>query len=217
VVGDRASPSSLGDGDDVTTRGGSAARGSDLRARAHADADALRRARRSLSAQRTAYVDALRESRRSSDEKRDAVDLDHPQLLLGFWLTTDSNCVDIGANRGRVLKMIDARARRGQHHAFEPLPRRANGLREGFPAVTVHEIAFTDAPGTAEFTVVDVDRYDGYSGLTRSLRPLPADWPTHTTTMRTARLDGGGPYRDADAMIAGAKDRTGWLWNWVCL
>ena len=30
-------------------------------------------------------------------------------------------------------------------------------------------------------------------------------------------VDGGGPYRDLDAMVAGAKGQAGWLWNWVCI
>ena len=101
----------------------------------------------------------------------------------------DSNCIDIGANRGTVLELIEARAPHGTHHAFEPVPHLASRLCEAFPTVTVHQVALADAPGTVEFTVVDVDRYDGYSGITRSLRPLPADWPTHATIVDAARLD----------------------------
>jgi FkbM family methyltransferase len=209
--------------------------------------------------------------------------MDHLRVMLGFWLTTDSNCLDIGANRGSVLEMIEERAPRGRHHAFEPVPHLAGRLCEKFPTVTVHQVAVSDAAGRAEFTVVDLERYDGYSGLTRSLRTLPADWPKHATIVDTARLDdlfppdfvprfikidvedaelavlrgaerilgehrpilfmehgvgddtaeihalltrlgysiydvdGGGPYEDLDSMIAGARGRSGWLWNWVCL
>jgi FkbM family methyltransferase len=245
--------------------------------------DALRAAGRSFFERWRSYVDGLRESRRSYGEKRDALDMDHLHVMLGFWLTADSNCIDIGANRGSVLEMFEERAPHGTHHAFEPLPHLASRLCEKFPAVTVHQVALADAPGTADFTVVDLERYDGYSGLTRSLRALPADWPTHATVVDTARLDdllprayvprfmkidvedaelavlrgaqrilgehrpilfiehgvghqtaeihalltglgyaiynadGGGPYEDVDAMIAGARGRNGWLWNWVCL
>ena len=40
------------------------------------------------------YVDALRDARRSYSEKRDALDMDHLRVMLGFWLAVDSNCVD---------------------------------------------------------------------------------------------------------------------------
>jgi FkbM family methyltransferase len=135
------------------------------------------------------YVDALREAHRSYAEKRDVLDMDHLHVMLGFWLTADSNCIDIGASRGSVLEMIEERAPNGEHHAFEPIPHRASRLCETFPTVTVHQVALADAPGTAEFTVVELDKYDGYSGIARSLPPLPADWPTHSTIVDTARLD----------------------------
>ena len=238
-----------------------------------------------MTARRRAYVDALHETRRSYSERRDALDIDHLRLMLGFWLSADSDCVDIGANRGSVLQMIHERAPHGVHHAFEPIPHLARRLGDAFPSVVVHELALTDSPGTADFTVVDNAQYDGYSGIRESLRDLPETWETHSITVETARLDdvlpadyeprfikidvegaelrvlrgaremlrrhrpvlfmehgaridgdtgeihelltglgyaihnadGGGPYDDLGSMIAGAKTRDGWLWNWVCL
>jgi FkbM family methyltransferase len=150
---------------------------------------ALRTARATYDERRQAYLEAWRDARRDYSQKRNALDLDHLRVMLGFWLDADANCVDIGANRGSVLEMITARAPRGHHHAFEPLPHRAAELREAFPDVVVHELALTDAPGPVRYTVVEADRVDGYSGITEHLRELPKDWSTHEITVAAARLD----------------------------
>ena len=151
--------------------------------------DALRTARRVYDERRDSYADALRDARRSYSQKRDALDMDHLRVMLGFWLDTDSSCVDIGANRGTVLRMIEERAPGGCHHAFEPLPHRAAQLRVAFPNVEVHEVALTNAPGSVRFTVVEEDAVDGYSGITEHLRTLPKGWTTHEVSVEAARLD----------------------------
>ena len=150
---------------------------------------ALRAARRGLVDRSASFADALHDARRSYAEKRDARDMDHLRVLLGFWLTPESNCVDIGANQGHVLRMIQERAPHGRHLAFEPIPDLAQQLRRSFPDVTVYDVALSDAPGTAEFTVVEGDDRHGYSGITRNLAPLPESWTTRSTTVETARLD----------------------------
>lgn len=45
-------------------------------------------------------------------------------------LGADSNCMDVGANEGLMLRY----APRGIHHAFEPLPHLAQALRVNDPA-----------------------------------------------------------------------------------
>lgn len=150
---------------------------------------ALRTARGVYAERRDSYVDAFRDARRPYSEKRNDLDLDHLRVMLGFWLEPDSSCIDIGTNRGSVLEMITARAPRGSHHAFEPLPHQAAHLRATFPNVEVHEVALTDTPGSVRFTVVEDDKVDGYSGITEHLRTLPDDWSTHEITVDAARLD----------------------------
>ena len=130
---------------------------------------------------------AYGEARLSDRTKRNLLDMDHLQTMLGFWLDATSNCVDVGAYRGRVLRMIEERAARGSHHAFEPIPHRAAALRVNYPRVDVHEVAVSDHEGTAAFTIVD--SREGFSGISDSLRPLPAPWQRHEVTVRVAALD----------------------------
>jgi FkbM family methyltransferase len=65
-----------------------------------------------------------------------------------------SNCVDIGAHRGAILREILAAAPLGQHFAFEPLPEHAAYLATAFPGVRVFPIALSDQTGKAAFTRV---------------------------------------------------------------
>jgi hypothetical protein len=67
--------------------------------------------------------------------KRDQLDLDHMRLLLRFSLPPNANCIDIGANRGDILREILTLAPDGEHLAFEPLPERAADLRTEFQAL----------------------------------------------------------------------------------
>ncbi|MGC3968229.1 MAG: FkbM family methyltransferase [Pirellulales bacterium] len=81
------------------------------------------------------------------------------------YLRPDSNCVDVGAHGGDLLRHMCRIAPRGRHHAFEPLPHLAEELRRNFPQASVHEAAVSDAAGTAEFQFVE--NAPGYSGLRR--------------------------------------------------
>jgi FkbM family methyltransferase len=117
---------------------------------------------------------------------REATDNRNLELLLGFLLREDSNCVDVGANQGRFLAEMVARAPRGRHVAFEPLPQLAAGLRKAFPDVEVHEAAVADVAGSAEFVAVAED--PAYSGL-RERRYPDADWHTERIPVRIEVLD----------------------------
>lgn len=88
-------------------------------------------------------------------------------------LRRDSNCLDLGAHAGDLLRHIVALCPDGAHHAFEPLPHLAARLRRRFPGVRIHETAVGEARGTAEFQHVRND--PAYSGLRRRLydRPNP--------------------------------------------
>jgi FkbM family methyltransferase len=66
-----------------------------------------------------------------------------------------SNCIDIGAFRGRVLSEIVRLAPRGRHIAYEPLPDRHSLLVRRFPGVEVRQAAVSKEPGEATFTIVN--------------------------------------------------------------
>ncbi|HVV75226.1 MAG TPA: FkbM family methyltransferase [Mycobacteriales bacterium] len=66
-------------------------------------------------------------------------------------LTQSSNCIDVGCHKGAILRELVALAPNGRHHAFEPLPDLADGLRREFPSVEVHQIALSDRAGSTTF------------------------------------------------------------------
>ena len=86
-----------------------------------------------------------------------------PQMLIGmcmdsrkslripndfaFVLREDSNCIDVGANRGVILAEMCRVAPGGRHIAFEPTPIKARWLRKKFPEVQVEEVAVSDVAG----------------------------------------------------------------------
>ena len=117
---------------------------------------------------------------------REGVDNRNFELLLGFLLAEDSNCVDVGANEGRFLHHIRRRAPRGRHFAWEPVPHLAAHLRATFPEVEVHEAAVGDA-ASAETSFVEVKDDPAYSGL--RARGYPSDFTTEEITVRVERLD----------------------------
>lgn len=101
-------------------------------------------------------------------------------------LTADSNCLDIGAHAGGILRVILRYASRGHHIAFEPLPHFAAQLRYAFPQVEVCEIALSDASGPTAFEYVVSN--PAFSGLRRRTYER-ADEEIRTITVQTARLD----------------------------
>ena len=60
--------------------------------------------------------------------------------------------LDVGAHEGSFLAHMVRLAPEGRHVACEPLPDYAARLRSGFPGVTLHEAALSDAEGTASFS-----------------------------------------------------------------
>ena len=89
--------------------------------------------------------------------------------LLAKTLTPTSNCIDIGAYRGRVLTRMLRNAPLGRHIAYEPLPDLHRLLVRRFPSVDVRSAALSNEPGRTTFTVVRNspglsgfrDRWDG--------------------------------------------------------
>jgi FkbM family methyltransferase len=84
-------------------------------------------------------------------ERRDLRDNEHLRVLLAATLRPDSNCIDVGANVGDVLREIVRCAPSGSHMAVEPLPEHCDRLREQFPGVSIQHAAMGARAGTATF------------------------------------------------------------------
>lgn len=77
-----------------------------------------------------------------------------------------TNCIDIGANQGDILRIILKHAPEGEHHAFEPIPLMIEQLHSDFGSlakVHIHDIALSDKKGTSSFNYVVSN--PAYSGL----------------------------------------------------
>ena len=101
-------------------------------------------------------------------------------------LTPTSNCLDIGAHTGSILRFMLKHAPQGHHVAFEPLPHLAGQLHLDVPQVRVCEVALSDTAGETTFEYVV--GAPAFSGLRRR-RYDRTDEEIRTIIVRTARLD----------------------------
>jgi FkbM family methyltransferase len=109
-----------------------------------------------------------------------------------------SNCIDVGAHRGSMLRHIVRLAPRGRHYAFEPLPSFHAGLQRRFPAVTVRPVALSDVAGEAQYA--HVRGRPALSGF--EARPLDArQADIDLIRVPTARLDDEIPAELAVAFV----------------
>jgi FkbM family methyltransferase len=74
-------------------------------------------------------------------------------FFLAAHLAADADCIDIGANKGKILEKVIAQAPEGHHIAVEPVPNLAHDLKQRFPSVDVHWGALADTEGTLPFYV----------------------------------------------------------------
>lgn len=117
--------------------------------------------------------------------RRNRTDDRNLDLLLSFVLKENSNCVDVGAYDGAVLRRMAQCAPRGRHLAFEPLPHLHARLVTEFPDVEVHCAAVSDRDGTQPFThVVSRPAYSGFK-----LRVPEANEQVEMIEVRVERLD----------------------------
>lgn len=107
-------------------------------------------------------------------------------LVMRRVLSGSSNCIDIGAHQGSILREMLSIAPLGSHHAFEPLPHMAAELRHRFPQVAVHEAAVSNLAGTTSF--IHVENAPGYSGLRTRVYDRP-DPLLREITVKIVRLD----------------------------
>lgn len=83
--------------------------------------------------------------------RRNQRDDDQIRFLCALTLTRRSNCVDIGANLGKILRHFVETSPEGHHIAFEPLPEIAAQLASDFRGVEVRQCAVSDGHGTSTF------------------------------------------------------------------
>ncbi len=98
--------------------------------------------------------------------RRDELEALAIRAVLASTLRSDSTYVDVGTNRGQVLRDAVRLAPSGRHLAFEPIPELAAEIERGFPAVDCRRLALGAVPGEAQFC--HFRALDGWSGLRRS-------------------------------------------------
>jgi FkbM family methyltransferase len=86
--------------------------------------------------------------------------------ILASALRATGTYVDVGTNRGQVLREAVRVAPHGRHVAFEPIPALAARVRASFPRVDCRELAVGAHAGSAEFC--HFKALDGWSGLRRN-------------------------------------------------
>jgi FkbM family methyltransferase len=113
-------------------------------------------------------------------------------------LHRDSNCIDVGAHAGDILRRMSDLSPRGRHYAFEPLPHLSRQLGESFPQAIVHRAAVSDKSGESEFLFVEND--PEYSGLRARIYDRP-DPKITTIHVRVVTLDQIIPSNERIAFI----------------
>ena len=113
-------------------------------------------------------------------------------------LHRNSNCIDVGAHGGEILKRMVEIAPYGTHHAFEPLPHLAGILRKRFPGVVVHDVAVSDKNRDSDFLFVE--DAPGFSGLQRRIYDRP-DRKVTTIRVHQVTLDDTIPPSERIAFI----------------
>jgi FkbM family methyltransferase len=86
--------------------------------------------------------------------------------ILAAGLRGGSTYVDVGSNRGQVLRDAVRIAPGARHVAFEPIPALAAEIARELPGVDCRELALGASPGHARFC--HFTRLDGWSGLRRN-------------------------------------------------
>jgi FkbM family methyltransferase len=107
--------------------------------------------------------------------------------VLASTLRSDATYVDVGANRGQILREAVRVAPRGRHIAFEPIPTLAADLVRAFPGVDCREMALGSYPQVAKFC--HFKNLDGWSGLRRSPEISDARGDPEYITVKVSTLD----------------------------
>ncbi len=86
--------------------------------------------------------------------------------VLAAALHAGSTYVDVGSNRGQLLRDAVRIAPEARHVAFEPIPALAGEIERALPAVDCRRLALGAASGHARFC--HFTKLDGWSGLRRN-------------------------------------------------
>jgi FkbM family methyltransferase len=109
------------------------------------------------------------------------------KAILASVLGRDETYVDIGSNRGQILREAVRVAPGGRHIAFEPIPSLAADLTRAFPEIDCRQVALAARPGTAEFC--HFRSLDGWSGLRRSPQISDREGDPEYITVSVSTLD----------------------------
>ncbi len=102
--------------------------------------------------------------------------------ILQRELSTNDNCIDVGAHKGEILDLFLHFAPGGKHTAFEPIPPLFSELKKNYGnQVSVHPFALSNRTGNMLFNVV-VDA-PAYSGLQRR------EYATSNPTIETIEVE----------------------------
>jgi FkbM family methyltransferase len=101
--------------------------------------------------------------RTARQAQREAIGIN---AILASSLDVDALYVDVGTNRGQVLREAVRIARGARHVAFEPIPQLALEVARAFPMVDTRQKALGARAETAQFC--HFTKLDGWSGLRRS-------------------------------------------------
>lgn len=87
------------------------------------------------------------------------------KIVMERTLEPDSTSIDVGCNKGDILKYMMEYSTNGNFLAFEPLPDFYDGLVKDFPFknVRIYNLALSDSKGTSSFNYVISN--PAYSGL----------------------------------------------------
>jgi FkbM family methyltransferase len=107
--------------------------------------------------------------------------------ILASALRATGTYVDVGTNRGQVLREAVRVAPHGRHLAFEPIPALAAEVRASFPQVECRELAVGAHAGSAEFC--HFKALDGWSGLRRNTEISDARGAPEFLTVTVSTLD----------------------------
>ena len=79
-------------------------------------------------------------------------------------VSKDSVCIDVGAHKGEILSLIQARAPKQKHYAFEPIPQYYQLLKNNFgESCEIYPFALSDKEGQSSFQFVT--NAPAYSGI----------------------------------------------------
>ncbi len=109
------------------------------------------------------------------------------KAALAASLRGDATYVDVGTNRGQVLREAVRIAPRGRHVAFEPIPALAEEVARAFPGVDCRRLAIGARREVSEFC--HYRRLDGWSGLRRSAEISDERGDPELITVQVSTLD----------------------------